>query len=168
MPRISFFPAGPLSYEKECLSLVIWGISLYQFSQSTWGCPGLKGLSPQHISSSEPFVLSASVELSCLPLEPAGIYTFLGLYDIGIFPFLPSPTRNYLFVTPSTSFSLYYLCFLLLLPRDFFEVLLCSCKYFGFSTSQSVLQNGTPGFQILSMETTSTTAKTNGSQISYM
>lgn len=49
----------------------------------------MKFLSPQHFTSSTPFVLKAIIELPCLPLEPAGLQILsyiLGLYDIGIFP----------------------------------------------------------------------------------
>lgn len=56
MPRLSFHPSGFLSYRKRFLSFVIWDISHWQLSWCTGGS-GLKFLSPQHLTSSAPFVL---------------------------------------------------------------------------------------------------------------
>lgn len=109
VPRISFHSTGSLSYGKGCLSFVIWAISHWQLSWCTGGGSELKFLSPQHLTSSTPFVLRAIMELPCLSLEPAGLQilsSILGLCDIGIFRqmelllenlSLSPPTRNYLF-----------------------------------------------------------------------
>lgn len=87
----SSHPAGPPSHGKGPLSSVIWEISLWCVTQSEWGSPGWKFLSPQHLPLfflADP--LDSSLELSHLPGASA---TCSGVCDLS----LPLCPWSYLF-----------------------------------------------------------------------
>lgn len=151
-------PTQPLSHGKGCPSSVIWDISLWQASQSAWGSPTLRFLSPGHLLTLLPPRASWTPPWSCSstalwnpsgplwcwnpPSEGVPILTLLLHLLLLSFP-LPTasscPLGSLVSWQPPGPYMT--LSLFLLGPPGFVKGSLSYCKCLDLSTAQPVAEN---------------------------